>query len=812
MKLSLRWLSRYVDLSDRTPEQIRDDLTMCTAEVEGIEAFGGGLDDLVIGKVLQSERHPDADKLTVNRVDVGGGEPAAIVCGAPNVAAGQTVAVVQPGATLPDGLKIKKAKIRGVESFGMICSERELGLSEDHSGIMVLDDALRPGDKFVDVVPVLDWVIEIDNKSVNHRPDLWGHYGFARELAATLQRPLQPLPATDLPADGRALPISIEDAADCPRFTGIVLTGAKTLRSPDWLRWALHAIDQRAINLLVDLTNYVMFDVGQPMHAFDLRRLQVDRGVGVRRAREGERMTTLDGLERSLEPTDLVVTSGDELVGLAGVMGGEGTAVAEDTTELFLESANFHPTRIRRTSARLGLRTDASARFEKSLDPANAELGSRRFVQLLGELCPGAAAAGPLVDPAEWRYERRSITLRKARLDAKLGIDVGTDRVRQILEGLEFGVTDTKVGFAVDVPSFRATKDITIEDDLIEEVGRMYRYDNIPEQPLTSVVTVPPREPALWLAREIVKIGAAELGAHEVYNYSFTPDRVLEAAGAPPGQGDGGSEYSRVANPVAPEVTRMRRHVMPSLLACVRDNLRRRGEVRLVEQGKGYHPEVRDEHGLPREVHEAAFVWSREPSQPDPASPLQRDAHPYGHLRSGIEALLRRAGVEVSLIEKLGPIYSWAHPGKTVAITCAEAVVGYVGHLHPRVCRAFEIPLTTAIANLDIGALVASGRAAARYRPIPRFPSQPVDVALLVAGDARVATIAAWLRAVGKKLVRGVELFEVYRGAGLPEGKKSLNFTVTLGADDRTLDTKDEERYLGKVRDRAAEVGAELRG
>jgi phenylalanyl-tRNA synthetase beta chain len=795
MKISLAWLSRYVDLDDKTPQQVLLDLTMSTAEVEGIEAFGAGIDEVVIGRVVTRDRHPDADKLSLTTVDVGLGELQQIVCGAPNVAAGQKVAVVLPGATLPGGLKIKKSKIRGVESLGMICSERELGLSEAHEGILVLPGDAPVGRRFVEVFAVRDQVLEIDNKSINHRPDCWGHYGIARELAAIYRRPLRPLCAPlEFPSTGPRIEVEIADRAACPRYLGLCLDGVRSARSPDWLRWQLAAVGQRSIDLLVDLTNFVMFDLGQPMHAFD-RAFLHGGPIGVRFAREGERMTTLDGIERPLAPTDLLITARDEPVALAGVMGGAGTMVAPGTSELFLESANFHAATIRRTSTRLGLRTDASTRFEKAQDPAQAELAVHRFVGLLQELCPGARPAGPLVDPAGFAPAPKTVALRKARLDLKLGVELEPARVRGILESLEFGVEDAPGGFAVTVPSFRATKDVAIEDDLIEEVGRMFRYDNIPERPLVSTVAVPPRDPELWLCRQLARLAATELGSHEVYDYSFVPDAVLAAAGAD------GQPYVRVTNPVAPEISRMRRHVLPSLLAALPQNLRSQAEVRLFEDGKGYHPEVRDADGLPFELRELAFAWARREGE-----------HPYAELRNGIETLLARVGYRAQLRELLPEPPPWAHPARTVALHRLDRVVGYVGHLHPMVARAFELPAGTAIANLDVRALLATGVDDLRYAPISPYPTQPVDVALLVPVGARVGDCAAFLREVNPKLVRSVELFEVYVGEGIPGGQKSLNFTVTLGAMDRTLSAKDEERYLGRVRERCAEIGAALRG
>jgi len=795
MLISINWLNRYVDLKGRSPEEIRDALTLSTAEVEEVTTFGAGLEELVIGHVLTREKHPDADKLSVCTVDVGaGGEPLQIVCGAPNVAAGQRVVVIQPGQKLPDGTKIKKGKIRGQVSMGMICSERELGLSEDHDGILSLERDYSPGVGFHKVVPFLDHVLEIDNKSINHRPDLWGHYGIARELAAILGLELKPLPSPiEFPAQGDTVDVSIEDLGACPRYTGVCIGGVQVTRSPDWLRYLLHAVGQRSINLLVDLTNFVMLDLGQPMHAFDRRRVKGD--VTVRRARPGESMTTLDDLPRELAKEDLLITSGGEPVALAGIMGGQGSMVEADTTELFLESATFHAATLRRTSVRLGLRTASSARFEKTLDPANAELGVQRFLHLLGELCPSAAPSGPLSDPVQWSYDPIVIRLRKARLDLKLGVVVEDQQVRSILESLEFEVRDAQGGFDVTVPSMRASKDISIEDDLIEEVGRMFRYDNIPEVPLSSTVSVPHRDEELYLARDLRRAAALELGAHEVYNYSFQPDALLEGVAAAE------LEYTVVSNPVAPEICRMRRHVMPSVLSNLAANLRTHEAVRLFEEGKGYHPETRDQDGLPHEVHEIALAFAR------------RSGTDYPALRSGLVSILRRQGFAVQLEELMGHgDLPWIHPGMTVALTSGAGVVGYVGTLHPQIARNLDLPRGVAIANVDLRELLRAERRDRAFVEMSRFPTQPVDVALMVPTGVQVKTCADFLRAVGRKLVARVDLFEVYRGEGLPPGMKSLNFTVTLGASDRTLDSKDEEKYLSKIRDRCGEVEAELRG
>jgi phenylalanyl-tRNA synthetase beta chain len=801
MKLSLRWLSRHVDLTGIDEKRILADLTMSTAEIEGVTRFGEGLEPFVVGHVRKRDKHPDADKLSICEVDLGrAGGVKQIVCGAPNVAAGQRVVVIKPGDTLPasgakGALKIKVGKIRGVESEGMICSEAELALSAEADGILVLPPDAAIGARLIDVAPLQDWVLDIDNKSINHRPDLWGHHGFARELAAIYGRALKPLATMPLPASGATVEIVVEDKVGCPRYCGLRIDGVQVGPSPLELRWQLAAVGQRSINLPVDLTNYVMLDLGQPMHAFDARR--VGKGpIRVRRAKTGETLRTLDGQLRKLAAEDLLICAGDEPEALAGIMGGAGTMVEPGTTSLFLESASFHAATIRRTSMRLGLRTDASARFEKAQDPANAELAVHRFLELLQQWCPAAKAAGPLVDPTGWKYVPKTITLRRARLQLKLGVRLDDERVASILRSLQFGVAVTAAGFDVTVPSFRATKDIAIEDDLVEEVGRMFRYDNIPERPLQGVLAPPPRNEELYLVRRLLEVACLEVGCSEVYNYSFVPDAVLAAAGAV------AHAYVQVQNPVAPDVTRIRRHVLPSLLASVPQNLRQRAEVRLVEHGKGYHAEMRDEHRLPHEVRELAFVWSR-----------REGVHPYGELREAIASILERVGYPAVMSRVWqGSDQPWVHPARAVAVDRDGSPCGYVAHLHPAVARTMQLPETTAIACLDVRALFANGRKIAGYRPLPTFPVLPVDVALLVDEKVQVAQVVEFLRTTGRKLVKDVQLFEAYRGDNLPPGKKSLNLTVTLGADDRTLTDEDEGKFLGKVRESCGTIGAELRG
>ena len=454
MKISYRWLGRHIDLEGISPEEVANDLTLSTAEVEGLERWAPHLSDVIVGHVTQREQHPNADRLSVCQVDVGADEALNIVCGAPNVDAGQKVAVARVGTVLPGDLKLKRSKIRGVESQGMICSVRELELGDDHDGIWVLPADAPIGQPVAEALGAVDWIIEIDNKSLTHRPDLWGHRGIAGELSAIYRRPLIELDTSlpEAPADG-AVPVDVQDT-DCRRYLAIGLGGIENGPSPDWMKWLLLAVGQRPIDLCVDVSNFVMLDLGQPNHLFDRRQISPE-GIRVRAAREAERMTTLDEAERKLEPTDLLICSGDEPVALAGIMGGAGSMVQPDTSELLLEVANFDPVRVRRTSARLALRTDSSARFEKSLDPTLCERAAGHVVRTLQSIQPGVKIDTAVTDSGQWTDPSLTIELDPSRVRALLGVEIGDEDVVDILARLGFGVQPSGALLAVQVPAAR---------------------------------------------------------------------------------------------------------------------------------------------------------------------------------------------------------------------------------------------------------------------------------------------------------------------------------------------------------------------
>ncbi len=814
MLISYRWLGRHIDLSDLSPQDVVDSFMIHTAEVEGLVPFAPQLSTVKVGHVVSREKHPDADKLSICRVDVGDGEePLQIVCGAPNVDAGQNVAVATVGTLLPGDLKIKKSKIRGVESRGMICSERELELGDNHDGIWVLSESAKVGEPVAQALGIEDWIIEIDNKSLTHRPDLWGHRGLASELAAIHGRELLPIDF-DFPSryaglgdagdSGEPYPVKVETEG-CSRYLGLVVSGVKLERSPEWLRLLLLAVGQRPLDLLVDISNFVMLDIAQPNHLFDLNRLSKD-GITVRDAHPGEKMQTLDEIERALTPEDMLICSGDEPVAIAGVMGGEGSKVAETTSDLLLEVASFHPTRVRRTSARLGLRTDASSRFEKSLDATLPMKAAAHLVNTLATIQPGITLPRAIGDAGEWSDPACSVGLRPARVRSVLGVEISDDEIQDTLDRLGLTVTRGEP-WQVAIPSARATKDLAIEEDLIEEVGRIYGYSRVPEVSLMGFLEPAPFDPRRTLVREIQDRLSGSALFHESMTYTFQRDETVELLG------DAGRPHVRLQNPQHEGADRIRRSVLPSLLGHLPKNRRHSEDVRLFEIGKGYVPELAGERGEPRELHQVALTQvTLRPGKKD-----RFNAGAFASLRGVIEDLLGhvgRAEFDWRRVEDGAP--SWAHPGRCIGAYVGrhEQAVCILANLEPKV--QVELGLTgeldseVACAELSVDALLATEESQSRFQPLPRFPGVKVDVALSIPEDCTAGQMKKAIEKSGKGLVAHIELFDLYRGESVGAGRKSLAYHVLLQAD-KTLTDKDSAKFFTRLERAVGELGGELR-
>ncbi len=807
MRVPVSWISELVD-HGLTPDVLAERLTEAGIKVEevhwrGAPASDGNLDLLRVGKVVEHGRHPDADRLSVCRVDVGLDEPQQIVCGAPNVAAGQTVAVAMPGVILPGSDRpLKTAKLRGVESHGMILSERELELSDDHEGIIVLDDALTAGTPLADVLPVSEAIIEFELPS--NRPDLLGVWGIAREVATITGAPLRG-PDLSIPAatgDGTAadrITVDVRSADLCPRYMAAVLTGLTVGDSPDWLRLRLEDAGMRAISNVVDITNYVMLLTGQPLHAFDLARL-AGPAIVVRRAGEGERIVTLDGVERTLNPNVLAICDAERPAVIAGVFGAEFAEVGLGTSDIVLEAATFDGPNILATSWGVGLRTESSRRFEKGLSrelpPVAMAVACRMLIELCGAtLVPGTLDVGEPVPSPE------PIALRLGRAERILGMPVPGDRARAILAGLGCEATGDGDELTVRVPFWR-TRDLEREIDLIEELGRHIGLDGVGEE--IPHIAAHARRTPLQELRHRLERRAADLGFSETITMSFVPAADADRLRLP--ADDPKREVVRLANPLSEEVAVMRRSLVPGLLrAAARNQARQHPSGRLFEVGRTYAPRpdgMADERewitgvmfGQPTKEH-----WRAVPGPVDVFA-----------AKGVAEALAHAARVRVDAVPAANP---YGHPTRQADLMAGGAKVGWTGELHPEVLRTFDLKGPVAVWGLDLRALVDAAPAERPvFQDLLTVPASTRDLALVVADDVTAGALLAAARAAGGRLVRDVRLFDRYAGGQVSDGKVSLALRLTIADPGKTLTDEEITAAVNRVRKRLAkDFDAELR-
>ncbi|MFM8561698.1 MAG: phenylalanine--tRNA ligase subunit beta [Solirubrobacterales bacterium] len=803
MLVPIEWLEEYVQ-PGMEPGVLGERLALTGTEVDRVhEAAPVSDEKLVIGQVTACEKHPDADRLSVCTVDVGADEPSTIVCGAPNIAAGQTVAVALPGSRLPDGTKIKKSKLRGVASAGMILSERELGLSEEHDGIMVLDEGPEPGSPLAAALPAPRAVLELE--ITPNRPDCLGIYGVAREVHAATGAPLAAPPWEQDPGGGSlgqapgGIEVVVEAPELCPRFTARVFEGVTVGPSPAWLADRLLAAGQRPINNIVDITNYVMLLCGHPLHAFDLDRISGGRLV-VRRAQAGEKLVTLDGEERELLAEDCVIADEGGVTSLAGVMGGERSEVSEQTTRVLLEVAVWEPATINRTAQRLALRSEASARFEKGLPPEGAlealAVASALVCELAGAtLLPGTVDVGGAGEPGP------AITLREERLAGLLGSPVTIARAAEILASLGFGVELSGDGLTAQVPAFRR-RDVTREADLIEEVARIEGFEDLP-------ATLPPNRsgraggltPAQVLIRRAEGLLAGR-GLAEVVGWSFGDPQALATFTA--------DELVRIENPMSEAQSAMRPSVLPSLLDLAALNASRgAGRIALFESGTAYAPAPADAPLPARERHELAAVLSG-PVRP----PTWLDTEPQP---AGIFTARALTG---DLMEALGVAWepreggpAFLEPGRAATVVTAEGEMGWFGEVHPAVCARWGLEAPVAALAIDLGRLAEMATGPARFEPFASVPPVREDLAVILPATVGAGELVACIREAGGELVSEVEIFDVYSGDQVGEGKVSLAVHVEFRDPERTLTDEDvaplREKIVAAI---GARLGGELRG
>ncbi len=821
MRVPYSWLTEYCDPS-LEPEEVAELLSMRAVEVERVSRVGvESADGFVVGRVVSAEKHPDADRLSVCEVEDGEGTRT-IVCGAPNVAAGQTVAVALPGAVMPDGTKLKKAKLRGIESNGMILSERELELSDEHEGIMVLETGAVPGTPLTEVLQISDAVLELDLNP--NRVDCMGVYGVAREVHAITGAELAPPPwADDADATGEG---SVEDLASvtvevpdlCPRFTARAFVDIAIGPSPAWLKARLAAAGQRPISNVVDITNYVMLTGAQPLHAFDLDRVPGGEII-VRTAREGERMTTLDGAERSFDAETVLVCDRERPTGIAGVMGGQVSEVADDTTRVLLEAATWNGPNILRTSAMLGLRSEASARFEKQLHPELAMQGQRMAAKLLVELA-GAKLVPGTIDAAAEIPPRHVISLHGTRVDSLLGIGVESSESERHLTGLEFEVErEGDADLTATVPVHRHY-DVTREVDLIEEVGRLHGLDNLPR-------TLPENADRVGgLSREQSIRRRAEdllrdLGFDEITAWTFVDAALADRLRLPPD--DPRRAAIATQNPISEELAQLRTTLIGGLLDAARHNLARGAErVALFESGRVYLAEPAPAEGGQLAGHFAGGIPApvREPHRLagmvvgglTPPSWLgtgaDGDAAGFYALKGVLELLAAELGTSLGLTPLGEP---FLHPGRAAAVGFAGARAGWLGELHPLVARDWDLPGAVAF-EFDLAPLVAaSGVGAEAYEDVTTHPAVLQDLAVTVDDDVSAERVRDAVRAGGGSLLERAEIFDVYRGEQLEAGTKSLALRLRFRAPDRTLTDEVVAAQREQIKEALAEIGGSIR-
>ncbi|MDD2758335.1 MAG: phenylalanine--tRNA ligase subunit beta [Patescibacteria group bacterium] len=810
MKLSFEWLKKYVNLPDSVPAQeVAEKLKLATVEVEGVELQGALLGHVVVGKVLSAEKHPQADKLKLCQVDVKN-EKLQIVCGGSNVRAGMLVALAKVGAKVKwhgqdELMELKPTAIRGVESFGMICSASEIGLEaiyppKEEKEIIDLSGTLaekQVGKPLAEILGLNDTVFEIDNKSLSHRPDLWGHYGMAREVAALFGKSLKEYKTNAVKAAKKtnfSLAVEVPDAKLCPRYMAVAVSGIKIGESPEWLKKELSAAGLRPINNIVDITNYLMLDLGQPMHAFDAAQLARNKEQGVkivvRPAEEGEVLTLLDGNKIELTPEDLVIADGEKPLALAGVMGGESSGINEKTETIIFESANFNASSIRKTSVRHGLRTDSSARFEKGLDPNWCELALNKAVELTLKFCPGAAVTGGVKDAARFSLATGPIVVEKNIFAKKLGEDIPEKATKKILESLGFAVKDKGDKLSVIIPSWRATKDVAIAEDLVEEVARIWGYDKIKSAMPEFKIIAPEKNFLRILENNVRAALVKDMAFDEVYNYSFVSQQQIDWLGDR-------AAYVELGNPLSKEKPFLRRSLLPNLLENTVKNIEYFDPIKIFEIGKVFWPDLpgvrSDTNGgelLPRQDTFICAVYAG-----------KKVSNPFSSVRRVVKHVLESVNLNFEIKE---PAVSapWAHPTRSGEIICEGGVIGAIYELSPFTAKKFGLASRVAVLEINFDLLVElAGQARGiAYERLPEFPLVTRDLAFTVGKNITHAQIKTVLSGVDN-LIKNVELFDVYSGQGVAENKKSLAYRLTLADPERTLNSAEVDVVVKKAAD-----------
>ncbi|MCR4595090.1 MAG: phenylalanine--tRNA ligase subunit beta [Clostridiales bacterium] len=765
MFLSMNWISDFVDLSGLDKLDLIHRFSLSTAEVEN-EIFmkGEDLSGVVVAEIKSVEAHPDSEKLHLLKVDAGDGALTDVVCGAPNVRVGMKTAFAKVGAKIGE-IEISPRPLAGYTSYGMCCSEKEIGISDDNSGIMDITDDIANGTDIKDAYEIDDIIFEVDNKSLTNRPDLWGHYGMAREFAALAKRELKPIPQVDLSAYA-SLPqvdMKIEDPL-CQRYSCIQVENINTNISPVNMRIRLYYCGMRAINFLADITNYLMLEMGQPMHAFDSRKVEKIR---IKRFNEPFVFQTLDGVERNIDENTLMICNDNTPVAIAGIMGGLDSEIVEDTTTLTLESATFDAVSVRKSTVRLGHRTDASMRYEKCLDPELTVPAIGRFLDILFKTDKDAKVVSSLTDEYAFRYEKVSLDFDKAYVDRYTGIEISDETIVNTLRSLGFGVKLENGHFYVDVPSWRATKDVTIKADIIEEITRIYGYDNFDIH--TSLSPLYPIRSTEEKSEEdkIKDLLVKRYSLHETHSYIWAYHDEYKALGIPI------EDNVKLTNATNPNIETLRHSIIPTQLCQIRSNIGYAADFGIFEIGRIVNG--LKENGLCDEHKKLAItLYSKTASYQDL----------YFSLRDMLLTLAWDIKHKEFTFEEAAPVHAYEHPRNYNKVFCDGTEIGYMGLVHPTVSKKIDKKAAVVFAEIDVPALAAIKNDGIVYNEPSKFPSIDIDLSFV---SNIFAPIGQAIKNAGCELIKSVQVIDRYED----ESSKSITTRLTFSHKEKTL-TREE--------------------
>lgn len=773
MYISINWIKDFVDLDGIDVKDLIYKFTMSTAEVEGIIEKGNNTKNVVVAKVLSVQDVENSKKLHSLVVDTGSAKVNCI-CGAPNVREGIKVAFAKDGSMV-NGLEIKKALVAGHESCGMCLSEKELGISEDHSGIMILDDSISVGTDIKEIIPIDDIIYEVDNKSLTNRPDLWGHYGIAREIAAITGRKLKPLEVEDLSLYDNLpkLKVNIDDAEKCYRYSALTVDNVNKKESSYKMKTRLTYCGLRPISLLVDMTNYIMLELGQPMHAFDKDFI---KAINVRRLKEEKAFKTLDSTERKLSKDTLVICNEDVPVAIAGVMGGENTEITDTTTSLFLESACFEPVTVRKTASNLALRTDASSRYEKTLDPELTKIAVERFVKVLKDEDKDVKVSSSFTDVYVKKYEKVSVRITKSYINKKIGVEFKLEDIVKVLESLEFKVKvlDEET-IEIDVPTFRATKDISGKADIIEEISRIYGYDNI--VPQTNFWKVSPvREDEIRTLEYGAKVLLAEkYGMSEIHSYVWYDSKLNSELGIKV------EDNLKIVNGLNRLDSTLRAKMGPTMLYAIYKNIKNYDEFGVFEIGRVFDYKFKNENCDEYKVLAMAKTSTK-----------SSEKELLVELKSMIDAIAKiNKNVELVYEENAEIKDNYVHPVNSFIIKYNDVELGYIAAVHPKVRDAINPKSNIVLAEIRVDLLAEIEKNEVVYKEISKYQTVDFDFSIVVDKDVKYSDISKVIMDSNLDYLQSYSLVDIYENEEKLKGKKNVTIRFVIGSYDKTL-TKEE--------------------